>query len=44
VVTGHVLGTANFNPGPGTYNLTSAEGKDAFVAQLSSAGGFVWAV
>ena len=36
-------GTADFNPGHGTFNLTSAGVWDIFVSKLDSAGGFVWA-
>ncbi len=42
-VTGGFYGIADFDPGAGTYNLTSAGQKDAFVLKLNSAGGFVWA-
>ncbi|MCG2683351.1 MAG: GEVED domain-containing protein, partial [Planctomycetales bacterium] len=42
-VTGGFYGIADFDPGAGTYNLTSAGQKDAFVLKLNSAGGFVGA-
>src|SRR5204862_7837900 len=42
-VTGSFSGTADFDPGTGTFNLTSAGGADAFVLRLDSAGGFVGA-
>jgi hypothetical protein len=43
VVTGTFWGTADFDPGVGTANLTSAGRYDAFVVKLDSAGSFVWA-
>ncbi|MFC1735979.1 SBBP repeat-containing protein [Candidatus Hydrogenedentota bacterium] len=41
--TGHFYGTADFDPGPGTYNLTLVGEDDMFVSKLDSAGTFVWA-
>lgn len=43
-VTGVFLGTADMDPGPGIYNLTSIGSSDVFVWKLSSTGAFVWAV
>jgi len=40
---GYFLTTADFDPGPGTYYLTSAGSLDAFVSKLDSEGNFVWA-
>ncbi|NUQ64345.1 MAG: SBBP repeat-containing protein [Pirellulales bacterium] len=41
--TGFFHGTADFDPGAGTVNLTSAGQSDIFLATLDAAGGFVWA-
>jgi hypothetical protein len=40
--TGQFNGTADFNPGTGTYNLTSFGGNDAYVLKLGLSGNFVW--
>lgn len=42
-VTGHFSGTADFNPGAGTANLTSAGDYDMFVCKLDPSGNFIWA-
>ena len=41
--TGYFLGTVDFDPGAGTFNLTSAGGDDIFISKLDAAGNFVWA-
>lgn len=41
--TGTFWGTADFNPGIGVYNLSSAGGQDIFISKLNSLGLFVWA-
>jgi len=41
--TGAFQGTADFDPGAGTSNLTSAGGADVFVSKLDSSGNLVWA-
>jgi hypothetical protein len=43
--TGHFSGTVDFDPGPGTTNLTSVgtSDNDVFVSKLDSSGNLVWA-
>lgn len=41
--TGDFAGTADFDPGVGTSNITAVGSDDYFVSKLDSAGGFVWA-
>jgi len=42
-ITGVFIGTADFDPGAGIFNLTSnASGLDIFVLKLDAAGNFVW--
>lgn len=41
--TGLFYGTADFNPGTGTYNMTSFGGNDAYVLKLDLSGNFIWA-
>ncbi len=40
---GIFAGTVDFNPGPGTYNLTSVGLADIFLQKLDSNGNFLWA-
>jgi hypothetical protein len=43
-VTGFFHGTVDFDPGLGTYYLSSAPGKnDLFILKLDSTGNFIWA-
>src|SRR6185369_16966117 len=41
--TGRFQGTADFDPGAGTFNLTSSSGSDIFISKLDADGSFVWA-
>lgn len=41
--TGIYLATRDFDPGAGTYTMTSSGWSDAFVLKLTSNGNFVWA-
>jgi hypothetical protein len=41
--TGFFEGTADFDPGAGVYNLTSAGGRDIYISKLDASGNFIWA-
>ena len=41
--TGSFVGTADFDPGAGTFNLTSAGGTDVFIQKLDASGNLLWA-
>jgi hypothetical protein len=40
-VGGYFTGTADFDPGPGAYNLTASGGVDGFIVKLNPANAFV---
>lgn len=42
-ITGSFGGTADFDPGIGTYTVTAGSGGNMFVVKLDSLGEFVWA-
>jgi hypothetical protein len=41
--TGSFSSTADFDPGDGTFNLTSTGSNDIFISKLNSDGSFAWA-
>lgn len=42
IIGGDFQGTADFDPGVGTFNITSTGSYDAYVCKLNSTGNFVW--
>ncbi len=42
--TGSFSPTADFDPGPGVFSLTSLGGEEVFISKLTSGGDFAWAV
>lgn len=42
-ITGGFVGTADFDPGPGVFNMTSAGQTDIYIAKYDASGNFVWA-
>jgi hypothetical protein len=43
-ITGNFQGTVDFDPGPGTFNLTASGLNTGFLVKLNSSGGFIWAI
>jgi hypothetical protein len=43
ITVGDFVGTSDFDPGMGTFNLTSSGGWDFYVSKLDASGNFVWA-
>lgn len=41
--TGYFDGTADFDPGAGTFNITAGGYEECFILKLNSAGTFLWA-
>lgn len=42
-ITGYFSGTADFNPGSGTFNMTAQGGYNVFIVKISNNGTFGWA-
>ena len=42
-VTGSFQDTADFDPGPATFNLITNGGTDIFIQKLDAGGNFLWA-
>lgn len=43
LTTGRFGGTGDFDPGPGTYNLSAISSFDMFISKLDGSGNFIWA-
>ncbi|MDP2388493.1 MAG: SBBP repeat-containing protein [Bacteroidota bacterium] len=43
-IIGTFSGTADFDPGTGAFNLTSAGNTDVFISKLDTSGDFIWAM
>ena len=41
--TGYFIGTSDFDPGPGTSNMSSGTFGDCFISKLNTNGDYVWA-
>lgn len=41
--TGYFIGTADFDPGAGIYNLTSSGNEDIYVTKCDASGNLIWA-
>ncbi len=41
--TGRFVGSSDFDPGVGVYNLSTSGASDIFISKLDSSGNFVWA-
>ncbi len=44
LMTGDFSSTVDFDPGPGTYELTSSGGRDAFLGKYTTEGDLIWAL
>ncbi len=42
-IIGIFTGTADFDPGPSSYNLTASGYNDTYISKLDSLGNFIWA-